>query len=396
MKLTQGLQRLLKVAVVLVLAPGCSPEPVLDEPPAKPQALQFQYHYQRLVDDFIDGQGRVIDGADARLITTSEGQSYAMLFALLANDPATFRQLLQWTENNLAAGDLTQQLPAWLWGKQESGDWGVIDTNSASDADIVMAYALLQAGELWHEPRYLALGERMLWQIARYEIAKWQHRHYLLPGYFGFIEPLTNADEEASIKLNLSYYALPMLDYFANRTGDELWQQVYDSGLYLASLHEAGFASDWAILKETGELAENQQAEADYDAIRVYLWWAIAAKHDPLVERQLETFSGVVTSINELGSMPKSTNWRDGSYAGVGPIGFSSAVLPMLEQIAPQLAELERQRIVATDPSKYRQNYYDTMLLLYGVGSDQGCLVFAADGALKPQWEREECVYVGD
>ncbi|MGL5105720.1 MAG: glycosyl hydrolase family 8, partial [Plesiomonas shigelloides] len=34
--------------------------------------------------NFIDPQGRVIDRSDTRLITTSEGQSYALFFALVA------------------------------------------------------------------------------------------------------------------------------------------------------------------------------------------------------------------------------------------------------------------------------------------------------------------------
>ncbi len=42
--------------------------------------------------------GRVIDTSDPRLITTSEGQSYGLFFALVANDQATFNSLLNWTE----------------------------------------------------------------------------------------------------------------------------------------------------------------------------------------------------------------------------------------------------------------------------------------------------------
>ncbi len=40
--------------------------------------------------------GRVIDGSDERLITTSEGQSSAFVFALVANDQQTFDQVLKW------------------------------------------------------------------------------------------------------------------------------------------------------------------------------------------------------------------------------------------------------------------------------------------------------------
>lgn len=60
----------------------------------------------------------MIDPSDARKISTSEGQSYGLFFALAANDRAGFDKLLTWTQNNLAEGDLKQHLPGWLWGKR--------------------------------------------------------------------------------------------------------------------------------------------------------------------------------------------------------------------------------------------------------------------------------------
>ena len=46
----------------------------------------------------------VIDPSDARKITTSEGQSYGLFFALAANDRKAFDLLLAWTRDNLARG----------------------------------------------------------------------------------------------------------------------------------------------------------------------------------------------------------------------------------------------------------------------------------------------------
>src|ERR1700677_3436049 len=64
----------------------------------------------------INDQGRVIDrqGGDR---TTSEGQSYGLFFALVANDRVRFDRLQKWTTDNLASGDLGTKLPGWLWGK---------------------------------------------------------------------------------------------------------------------------------------------------------------------------------------------------------------------------------------------------------------------------------------
>jgi hypothetical protein len=60
---------------------------------------------------FIDAQGRVIDHT-AGDRTTSEGEAYAMFFALAGNDRATFDRLLGWTQVNLAGNDLAEHLPS--------------------------------------------------------------------------------------------------------------------------------------------------------------------------------------------------------------------------------------------------------------------------------------------
>jgi endoglucanase len=124
---------------------------------------------------FIDAQGRVIDHT-AGDRTTSEGQAYALFFALANNDRATFDRLLTWTQANLANGDLETHLPAWLWGKNKDGEWKTLDANPASDADVWMAYTLVEAGRLWRAPIYTRLGRRMMVQIASSEVAD-------LPGF---------------------------------------------------------------------------------------------------------------------------------------------------------------------------------------------------------------------
>ena len=106
---------------------------------------------------FIDAQGRVIDPQGGGR-TTSEGQSYAMFFALVNNDQARFERLLKWTQTNLAQGDLATHLPAWLWGKTKEGEWKILDPNPASDADVWIAYSLVEAGRLWNKPALLEPG----------------------------------------------------------------------------------------------------------------------------------------------------------------------------------------------------------------------------------------------
>ena len=122
--------------------------------------------WEQFKNEYVSTEGRVVDPADSRKITTSEGQSYALFFALAANDRDAFGKLFQWTQNNLAAGDLRAHLPGWLWGKKDDEQWTLLDSNSASDSDLWIAWALLEAGRLWQQPQYTETGKALLARIV--------------------------------------------------------------------------------------------------------------------------------------------------------------------------------------------------------------------------------------
>lgn len=105
--------------------------------------------------------------------STSEGQAYALLRAVLINDPATFALTLNWSENNLqgqAAGKRTDSLWAWKWGRKEDGNWGVIDSNFASDGDIDAITALILVVEYEATSQYAMLYAAM--QVVKPAIAQ--------------------------------------------------------------------------------------------------------------------------------------------------------------------------------------------------------------------------------
>src|SRR5690606_41306710 len=122
----------------------------------------------RLASDLADG--RMIDRSQDDLRSASEGQSYALFFALVDNDQALFDRILAWTVDNLADGDMGKRLPAWLWGRDAKGGWGVLDDNPASDSDLWLAYGLLEGGRLWRRPALERLGPDLLAQVRRPEI----------------------------------------------------------------------------------------------------------------------------------------------------------------------------------------------------------------------------------
>ena len=129
--------------------------------------------------------GRIVDwNSEER--TTSEGEAYALFFALVANDRPSFDLILNWTQNNLAKGSLQDNLPSWLW-KRTAGGLGRRGQNSASDADLWIAYTLIQAGRLWQEPSYTSLGRTIAQHIADEEVVALRGNGLLLlPGRKGF------------------------------------------------------------------------------------------------------------------------------------------------------------------------------------------------------------------
>ena len=232
--------------------------------------------WEQFKKDYISEGGRVIDPSDTRKITTSEGQSYALFFALAANDRRAFEQILTWTRDNLAGGNLNDHLPAWLWGQKDKENWAVIDTNSASDADVWIAWSLLEAGRLWKHPDYTRTGKALLKRIAGEELVKVPGLGaMLLPGKVGF------ADENAW-RFNPSYLPPQLASYFT-RFGAP-WTTLRETNLRLL-LESApkGFSPDWVqYQKNRGwQLKQDKALVGGYDAIRVYLWVGMMSDKDP-------------------------------------------------------------------------------------------------------------------
>ncbi|MFP2769772.1 cellulose synthase complex periplasmic endoglucanase BcsZ [Oceanisphaera sp. KMM 10153] len=333
--------------------------------------------WQHFRQAYISEQGRVIDPAGGRDITTSEGQSYGMFFALVADDRDTFAQLLQWTQNNLAAGDMTARLPAWLWGQDQQQQWGVLDPNSAADSDLWLAYDLLEAGRLWHNRRYLMLGTLLLQRIAREEVANIPGLGVmLLPGKNGFVE-------EQRWTLNPSYLPPQLLARFAAFEGPWLAMRHSNQRLLLEAA-PSGLLPDWVVWQpKEGWLPDPKTGSiGSYDAIRSYLWVGMLA--DDATDRASLTahLQPMVELTATLGVPPERVDVLTGKAFGSGSVGFSAALLPLLQQTSA--AEVQRRRLAAQPVGE--QSYYDAVLTLFGQGWDQRRYAFNQAGELVPGW----------
>ena len=151
-----------------VLLAGCgSPQPAVSRNVDPAAALSKTWSsYKR---EFIQGDGRVIDHSDHD-VTTSEGQSYAMLRAAWMHDRGTFDSVWRWTRDNLGVrGDA---LFAWRWGRSPAGNWTVLDRHGASDADQDVALALVFASREWKDQRYLQDARSVMGGIWEKEVAQ--------------------------------------------------------------------------------------------------------------------------------------------------------------------------------------------------------------------------------
>ncbi|MFG6091421.1 cellulose synthase complex periplasmic endoglucanase BcsZ [Enterobacter soli] len=336
--------------------------------------------WEQFKKDYISESGRVIDPSDTRKITTSEGQSYALFFALAANDRKAFDQLLTWTRDNLAGGDLHDRLPAWLWGQKDKDTWAVIDSNSASDADIWIAWSLLEAGRLWKDPDYTRAGKALLKRIAREEVVKVPGLgSMLLPGKIGFAE-------ENAWRFNPSYLPPQLASYFT-RFGAP-WKTLHETNQrLLLETAPKGFSPDWVqYQKNKGwQLKQDKALVGSYDAIRVYLWVGMMNDKDPQKARLLARFQPMAAVTTKQAIPPEKVDVASGKRTGHGPVGFSASLLPFLQSRDAQA--VQRQRVADHFPDN--NAYYSYVLTLFGQGWDQHRFRFTEKGELIPDWGQE-------
>ena len=62
---------------------------------------------------WVQADGRVLESSLEKNHSSSEGQSYALFFSLVANDQQRFANIWRWSRENLAGNDPATVLPAW-------------------------------------------------------------------------------------------------------------------------------------------------------------------------------------------------------------------------------------------------------------------------------------------
>jgi endo-1,4-beta-D-glucanase Y len=255
---------LLSLAGVAVATP-CFGQAIRPRPLEASEWVLFRNRY-------LQPDGRIVDTANNG-ISHTEGQGWALLCAERAGDRASFDLILNWTNRTLSRrGD---SLFAW----RHRPDAGVDDPNNATDGDLMIAWALLRAGQRWREPAYSAQGAAIGRDVLRLLVRQIGEEVLLLPGAAGF-------EQRDHVVVNPSYYAFPAFRALAQAVPDPLWLRIAADGLGLlrrARFGRWGLTADWVAVPKAGGRptpAPGWPPRFSYDAVRVplYLAWAGMAR----------------------------------------------------------------------------------------------------------------------
>ncbi len=269
---TAGLKRLAAAAFALG---SSSPAHAGAAQPAARLVLADTWGAYR--DAYMQADGRVRDPREHDR-STSEGQSYALVRALAMDDAATFEAVRAWTVQNLQGND-PGRLPAWLWGVDATGAWGVLDTMPAADADEWIAWALLGGARQWGRPE---LREQALALLAEL----WDRETVVIGGPEGsqrVLLPGPWAMDADVVRLNPSYWLVFAWRDFAAADPAHDWASMVDPGYALldACRREGRLPPDWCYVRvDTGEVVAppagaERDADFGFEAFRVA--WTLAA-----------------------------------------------------------------------------------------------------------------------
>ena len=301
----------------------------------------LQRSWQQYKASFMEN-GRVIDRGNGG-ISTSEGQSYAMLRAVYMDDRASFDSAWNWAKANLATrGD---GLMAWKWGAQPNGTNGVLDKGSATDAEQDTALALLFAARRWNEPHYSAAANQIL-------AAMWQQETTVINGQRVLVAgDWARGEQGGAAIINPSYFAPYAYRIFAEADPARPWASLIDSSYNLIGKLQAthnGLVPNWAAINpKTGEpgpattLFGDYAEQFSYDASRVpfrltldWLWYGEARAKSALLK-----ISQPTSDYRQRGAVAASYTSDGKPAVGYNALSMYAGVIPGMLATDPVLAQ---------------------------------------------------------
>jgi endo-1,4-beta-D-glucanase Y/4-amino-4-deoxy-L-arabinose transferase-like glycosyltransferase len=239
--------------------------------------------------NFITDNGQVIDPVSNT--TTSEGQSYAMLRAIDMHDKVAFDTVWNWTKHNMQHQQ--DGLFSWKITVDQLGINHITDTNSATDGDQDIAYALSKAHDQWGSSDYATQASHIVNSIWTKDVVNQNGQLYILSAESG-------ATSAGDLLVNPSYLAPANYHTFQKIDPSHNWNKLADdSYTLLAKLQSqspSGLISNWVAIKANGTIGSATEfnvtdpANYGYDAFRIN-WRLAAEKQDPRAITILQRFA---------------------------------------------------------------------------------------------------------
>lgn len=316
--------------------------------------------WERYKAQFITADGRVVDFFQAEG-SHSEGQGYGLILAAANDDKQTFDTIWRWTKSNLRVRH--DALFAWRWGKRSTGAWDIIDYNSATDGDVLIAFGLLKGYQKWHNEEYRAEAAKTVVDIRTKLAVDWHGKTVLLPSYYGFGAPV-------GLILNPSYIVFPAYRLFGTIDDHAFWDKAYHDGFYVISKSYFGenpLPPDWIIAYESGvDIFREKGSLFGFEAIRVLLYLAQEKT------RQFEKGTNwMFEYFLRTGELPLWVDLDKNSYsiaranAGIYACFAAAARRFGKTDVAAKLAEQARKQL----DREGDRNYYSYSLYLLGTSS---------------------------
>jgi endoglucanase len=318
-------------------------------------------------------------------ITTSEGQSYTMLRAVWMDDKETFDKAYKWSMENLNREE--DHLFSWLFGKKADGTYGVLSDrggyNSATDADVDIALALIFAHERWNDQAYLDEAELIINDVWEKEVIIIAGKPYLTANNlekFSSAKPITN----------VSYFAPYAYRVFADIDPDHNWEGLVDTSYEvlaqtasstLDKKSSVGLPPDWVVLNKTTAKVEptninNLFTNFGYDALRTP--WRIALDYqwnkEPRAKAYLDKLQFLsntwqanksISSIYSHDGLVVAENEAPAMYGGI--IGYFAVSDP---ELGKEVYEQKIKFLFNQDTNTFKDklSYYDENWVWFGIG----------------------------
>lgn len=261
---------------------------------------------------FITAEGAVVDNVN-KGISHSESQGYGMMLALIANDPETFERIYRFAAQKLRIR--SDALFAWKFDPTKSSP--VSDSNNASDGDLLIAWALLEATEAGWNPQYRVFAMDILAALESQVKSYPNIGLVLAPGEKGFTK------ENGVQVINPSYWIFPALERISHLTGNRKWLRLSSTGEQIVDQFLAKpdrLVPDWAVITSNSTNAgfdEKLSSDFGYEAIRIPLYLMMGSRTDKdlaytLVDRAIEASSLKLQRINAI------TGKRVGLFSDIG------------------------------------------------------------------------------